>query len=230
MSLLNPSSVAVIIPVYNEVRQIRNTIEPLLAAGYKVVAVDDHSTDGTDKVLQSLAVHTIRHVMNLGQGAALQTGMVYAQRLNVRYLVHFDADGQHRCEDIPGMLEPIIRGEADVVLGSRFLRAEDRAAIPVLRKLLLRMAIGVNYLLTGVKLSDAHNGFRAFSQAAAKGIDLKENRMAHATEILWQMRENKLRVAEHPVHISYTDYSRQKGQSSLNAFHIFMDLILRKLF
>jgi glycosyltransferase involved in cell wall biosynthesis len=229
MSLFTPSSVAVIIPVFNEVRQIQHTIAPLLAAGYTVIAVDDHSTDGTEQVLKSLPVHMIRHVINLGQGAALQTGMVYAQRLKVDYLVHFDADGQHRCEDIPGMLEPLIRGEADVVLGSRFLRAEDRAAIPVLRKLLLRLAIRVNYLLTGVKLSDAHNGFRAFTQAAAKGIDLKENRMAHATEILWQLRDNKLRIAEHPVHISYTDYSRQKGQSSLNAFHIFMDLILRKL-
>ena len=230
MEKIHPAEVAVIIPVYNESRQIRATVEPLLQAGYTVVAVDDSSSDTSAEVLKGFPIHVLRHFINLGQGAALQTGMCYALHLKVKYLVHFDADGQHRAEDIEGMLEPLIRGEADVVLGSRFLREADRQAIPVLRKLLLRAAVNVNQLFTGVSLSDAHNGFRAFTRDAAKCIHLKENRMAHATEILWQIRQNRLRIAEHPVHIEYTAYSRAKGQSSLNAFHIFMDLILRKLF
>jgi glycosyltransferase involved in cell wall biosynthesis len=177
-----------------------------------------------------MPIHRLHHEVNLGQGAALQTGMTYAIRKGAEFLVHFDADGQHRAEDISILLEPLRSGDADVVLGSRFLRSEDAAQVPGLRRHLLRAAVWVNTALTGVRLTDAHNGFRAFTREAASRIDLRENRFAHASEILSQIHRQRLRYVERPTSIVYTEYSRQKGQSSWNAIKIVIDMLLRRIF
>jgi glycosyltransferase involved in cell wall biosynthesis len=222
--------VFVVVPAYNEGRVIRSTVLPLVEAHYAVVVVDDGSTDHTASVLNGLGVYVLRHPINLGQGAALQTGMTFALQQGAEFVVHFDADGQHRAEDIATLVEPLRRGEADVVLGSRFLRQADRQAVPLLRRMLLRGAVIVDGLLTGVWLSDAHNGFRALTRAAAAQIHLRENRFAHASEILSQMRRLGLRYVERPTTILYTDYAKAKGQSMWNALNIVADLLLRRLF
>ena len=117
-----------------------------------------------------------------------------------------------------------------MVLGSRFLRSSDRDAVPPTKRLLLKAGALVNGLLTGMWLSDAHNGFRALTREAAERIDLRENRFAHASEILSQIHRGKLRVVERPTSISYTDYSKTKGQSPWNAIKIVMDMLLRRIF
>jgi polyprenyl-phospho-N-acetylgalactosaminyl synthase len=225
----SPPGVFVVVPAYNEGRVIATSLDPLLEKGYSVVVIDDCSTDDTWSILQTVPVAKLRHPINLGQGAALQTGMSYALKQGAEYIVHFDADGQHRVEDIDHLLEPLLKGDADVVLGSRFLRHEDRMAIPKSRRWLLRAGVIVNGFITGMWLTDAHNGFRAFTAAGAAAIDLRENRFAHASEILSQIRRARLRHVEVPTTIVYSDYSREKGQSSWNAIKIVMDIVMRRV-
>ena len=180
-------NVYVVIPSYNEGSVLRRTVESLLPCGYEVVVVDDGSREDPRSMLADLPVHYLRHPINLGQGAALQTGMDYAKAQGAEAVVHFDADGQHDENDIPKFLEALAAG-ADVVVGSRFLRQSDLALVPRGKRILLRCARLVNGLFTGMWLTDAHNGFRALGCKALEVIDLTENRMAHATEIMSQIR------------------------------------------
>jgi glycosyltransferase involved in cell wall biosynthesis len=222
-------NIFVVVAAYNEGRVLRQTLEPVVERGYSVVVVDDGSRDDTYAAARTLPVHRLRHAINLGQGAALQTGMTYALRQGAEICVHFDADGQHAADELPRFVNPIAAGDADVVLGSRFQLAADADAIPSAKRRLLRCAVLVNVALTGLWLTDAHNGFRAFSRTAAAKIDLRQNGYAHASEILSQIRAHRLRYLEVPTTIAYTDYSLAKGQSMWNAFNIVVDLALGKL-
>lgn len=226
---VEPRHIFVVIPAYNESRVLGATLAPLVAAGYSVVVVDDGSTDGMWQVLENLPVARIRHPINLGQGAALQTGMDFALRSGAEIVVHYDADGQHSPGEIQGLIKPIIIGEADVVLGSRFLRKSDTAAVPLARRWLLRIGSVVSGLLSGMWLSDTHNGFRALSREALSRVRLLENGFAHATEILNFIHAARLRYVEFPTTIRYTEYSRAKGQRATNAINIVFDLLLRKV-
>lgn len=228
--MISPNEVFILIPAYNEGKVIAKTIAPLFDMGYQIVVIDDCSTDDTTQVLSSYPIHYLRHSINLGQGAAIQTGIFYAQKCGAQYAVTFDADGQHNYTEIPKMLEPLEAGRADISMGSRFMKggiAEDIAAV---RKGIIKTAIIVNGVLTGLWLSDAHNGFRALNRTAIEKIRITQNRMAHATEILSLIKNAKLRYEEVPVHIVYTDYSRNKGQSNLNSIHIVLDILLNKIF
>ncbi len=223
------SRLFVVIPAYNEGRVLASTIRSLLPYGYSIVVVDDGSSDGAADILQDLTVHYLRHPVNLGQGAALQTGMDYALAQGAEYIVHFDADGQHPAEGIPSLIEPILRGECDIAVGSRFLDPENVKLIPRGRRILLRGAVVISGILTNLWLSDAHNGFRALSHAAAKKIRLHENGFAHATEFLDEVRRAGLRLREVPVAILYSDYSQAKGQPASNSVNILIDVLLRKV-
>jgi glycosyltransferase involved in cell wall biosynthesis len=220
----------IVIPCFNEASKIAETVAPLIAAGYTVVVVDDGSTDGTDTVLRQLPVIHLRHAVNLGQGAALETGMEYARRAGADIVVHFDADGQHDWRQIPDMIRPIQEGRADIVFGSRFLRSEDAAQVPASRRLLLRMAVRFTALSSGLRLSDAHNGFRGLSRFACEKIRLREPGYAHASEILTETARQGLRWVEVPVSVRYTEYSRRKGQSAWSALNVLIDLLLRRVF
>lgn len=222
--------ILVIVPAYNEVRVIRKTLSELLDHGYEVLLVDDASDDGTYDCVRDLEFHYLRHEINLGQGAALMTGMKFAREKGYDIVVHFDADGQHRVEDISVILAPLLAGLTDVTLGSRFLVSKHGRKIPLGRRLLLKCAVWVNGLFTGIWLSDAHNGLRGLNRKALDAIRLREEKMAHATEILSQIRVNGLQYLEIPIEVRYSEYSRQKGQSFPDAFSIFTDLVIRKLF
>ncbi|MEM7658642.1 MAG: glycosyltransferase family 2 protein [Bacteroidota bacterium] len=223
------SDIYVIVPAYQEASVIRKVVDELLSEKWPVIVVDDASTDGTSDCIRHLPIHLLRHPINLGQGAALQTGMQYARQLGAQAVVHFDADGQHQVGDMEALLQPIMRGEVDVVMGSRFLTEESKTSVPLRRRRLLKIAIGINALFTGLWLSDAHNGLRALNAKALARIHLRTNGMAHATEILSEIRKHQLRYCEVPVHIQYSDYAQQKGQRWHHALGILGDLILHKL-
>ncbi|HKA01503.1 MAG TPA: glycosyltransferase family 2 protein [Candidatus Solibacter sp.] len=222
-------SVMIIVPSYNEGRAVGATVERLLGAGYRVVVVDDGSRDNTAEVIKLLPVDYIRHSVNLGQGAALQTGMTHALRAGADIAVHFDADGQHDCQQIPRLIAPIMEGSADVVFGSRFQRAEDASQVPLRKRIILRGGILISWAMTGVLLSDTHNGFRALSRRALEKVQLQENGFAHATEILQRVREAGLRYAEVPITVTYTEYSQMKGQRLSGSLSILFDLIMAKI-
>jgi polyprenyl-phospho-N-acetylgalactosaminyl synthase len=220
----------IIVPAYNEKAAINKVLEDLSALGCFIVVVDDGSLEDIKAEVEKFKdVIYLRHKVNLGQGAALQTGIDFAMKQGAGYIVSFDADGQHSAGDIPAILSPVFNGEADIVLASRFL-VEGHHNAPLLKKIVLKMGRWVNYFFTGLYLSDAHNGLRAMNRLAAITIRISENRMAHATEIIAQIRKHKLRYKEVAAKVIYTDYSRQKGQSSLNSLKIFFDLVLQKLF
>jgi glycosyltransferase involved in cell wall biosynthesis len=220
----------IIVPVYNEASVLRQTLSPLLEAGYRLIVVDDGSRDGSADCVAGLPLVLLRHAVNLGQGAALETGMAWARRAGAEWVLHFDADGQHDPAAVERLLEPLRQGRADVTLGSRFLEAASRRAVPPRRRLLLRLAILANALLTGLWLSDAHNGLRALNRHALACLRFSARDETHATEILSEIRRHKLRWAEVPVLVHYTAYSRRKRRSLADGWNIFARLLARKLF
>jgi glycosyltransferase involved in cell wall biosynthesis len=215
------------IAAYNEERAIGAVVRELLADYPNVVVVDDGSRDETARAAAEAGAIVLRHRLNRGQGAALQTGIAYALRKGAEVVVTFDADGQHRPDDLPALVAPIARGEVDVCLGSRFL--EHGASVPFRRRLLLRAAVLFTRLTSGMKLSDAHNGLRAFSRRAASSLDIQLDRMAHASELIDQVRLSGLPYREIPVHVRYTEYSLAKGQRGSAAFRVAFDYLIGRL-
>ena len=220
----------IVIPAFNESPEVvDDTLKKVLQKKYEVVLVDDGSSRDVMTRSHRHAVHYLRHSINLGQGASLQTGMDYALQNGADIIVHFDADGQQNVDDIGKFISRLQADNLDVVLGSRFLKAEDSAAVPKGRRLVLRLARLVNGIFTGLWLTDAHNGFRVFNRSGAMKIRLTENRMAHASEILRLIKKNGLRYCEVPTHIVYTEYSKAKGQTAINSFNILIDLIKNRI-
>jgi len=217
----------VVVPAYNEARMITNVVAELRAAGYPLVVVDDASTDETAAVAAKAGAFVVRHPINLGQGAALQTGIEYALDQGAQVIVTFDADGQHRVGDIPLLIGALSTGSADFALGSRVLGTTVDA--PPSRNVLLWLATLFTRLTTGMRITDTHNGLRAMTRRGAQAIKLRQNRMAHASEILDQIAASRLRYVEVPVTIHYSEYSLAKGQSLGDAVTILFDLLARRL-
>lgn len=228
--MIRRSDVCVVIPAYNEGAAIGDVLAGFAALPYHVVVVDDGSADDTERRARQYPVAVLRHECNLGQGAALQTGISYALRLpGVRYVVTFDSDGQHSAADIERLLEPLRAGTHDVVLGSRFLGRGDAVDISRAKRAVLRLAVWFTRMTSGLRLTDTHNGLRAFTAEAAARVNITSNRMAHASELLSQIAELRLRCREVPVTVTYTEYSRRKGQSLLNAINILWDIAAARI-
>jgi glycosyltransferase involved in cell wall biosynthesis len=228
MSKILAEEAVVIIPCYNEAAVISTVLHELISCKFNVVVVDDCSNDETGFIAKKFPIHYIKHPINLGQGAALATGFQYAQSLAHPYVVTFDADGQHQVDDIFNLLHELTIRECDVVFGSRFLGST--VGMPILRKLILKLAIQLNYLFTGIRLSDAHNGLRAIKKASLHHLIFSENRMAHATEILNITKKQNLKYSECGMTIRYTDYSLRKGQKNISSVRLFLDICLHQLF
>ncbi|MFA5633905.1 MAG: glycosyltransferase family 2 protein [Candidatus Dojkabacteria bacterium] len=224
---MNKSDVYITIPMYNDEKMITKVIKDLNSKGYNnVVVVDDGSKDnGYDVVKKNTKAIVTKHIVNRGQGAALQTGMEVAIDRGAKYIVHFDSDGQHDVKDLDHMLNTLIDGKYDIVLGSRFLQENK---IPLKKRIVLRGGIVFTYILSGIWLTDVHNGLRAMTAETAKKLDIQHDRMEHASEILDKVKSLNLKYKEVPVTIHYTDYSQAKGQSISNSINIAMKLISSK--
>ena len=217
---------AIIIPVYNEEKVIKRVVESVLKSFKYVVCVNDGSCDGSAREIAKTSAMLVNHPINMGQGAALQTGIECAKDLPVDFFVTFDADGQHRLEDVKNMLIEIRKGQLDIVLGSRFLGSAVN--ISRYKKFILRLATVFSNFVSGMKLTDTHNGLRVFNRKVAEEIQITLPDMAHASEILDIIKKNKYRYKELPVTIEYTDYSKSRGQSMMNSINIVFDILLKK--
>lgn len=217
----------VIIPAYNEGEVIRGVVEEVRRFCRNVVLIDDGSADDTALHARAGGATVLRHPINLGQGAALQTGIEFAKRSNATYIATFDADGQHDINDVFPMIDLLEEKKLDVVLGSRFIG--NVIGMTAARRVLLYAAVLFTRLTTGLKLTDAHNGLRVFTRRGIQPISLCHNRMAHASEILEQIARAKLSYAEYGNTVRYTEYSRAKGQKASNAINILVDLALDRI-
>jgi glycosyltransferase involved in cell wall biosynthesis len=216
----------IVIPVYNEGTVIGDVVEQTRKTFPNIVCVDDGSRDESADQALAAGAHLVQHPVNLGQGAALQTGIRYALSQGAEYVVTFDADGQHRVEDALTMVRVAKSGEADVVLGSRFLTGTEQ--VPWIKRLVLRTVVKLSRTSRRLKLTDAHNGLRVLNRKAATQLRITMNGMAHASEIVAFLASAGLRVKEVPVIVVYTDYSKSKGQSLINGVNILFDLSVRQ--
>jgi len=221
------NKIVVVIAAYNEEKKIKAVVDSVAKYADLIVVVDDGSKDKTSHVVNNKKAVVLRHCINLGQGAALQTGFEYAKKLDPDVVVTYDADGQFLAEEITSIIKPILDKKTDVVLGSRFLGKTINMS-PV-RKYILKLGILFTWIFSEIKLTDTHNGFRALSKKALESIEITQNRMAHASEIIDEIKRKNLSYLEVPVTVKYDDYSKQKGQSSLNSVKILIELITNKL-
>lgn len=212
----------IVVPAYNESQSIGRVIRGLLHYGFtQIVVVDDGSGDATSEEAQKAGALVLRHEVNRGQGAALQTGDEYALHHGAGVVVHFDADGQFNPADISPALVAMEKAKAEVLLGSRFF--DSRSKIPWLKKYcILPIARWVNFLFTGLRLTDGQNGFRILSRHALEKLVITQDGMAHNTELMRQVRQEKLSFIEFPVEVTYHEY----GQGLSGGVKIVGDMLL----
>lgn len=217
-----------VIPVYNEGLVIADVVRHAQQTFPNVVCVDDGSADDSAERIRSTGAHLVRHAVNLGQGAAIQTGVEYARaQPGARLFVTFDADGQHQVEDVVRMLERLRAEDVDIVVGTRFKPGADASHIPWIKRLVLKTVVMLSPRTRRLGLTDAHNGLRVFNRTVAEQLSIRLNGMGHASEIVEMIDRRKWRVAEEPVTILYTEYSMSKGQSLINGVNILFDSALR---
>jgi len=213
-----------VIPAYNEegtIIEVINRVKPLVS---EIVVVDDGSSDKTRELAEKQNITVLSHFINRGQGTALETGNQYALRAGADIIVHFDADGQFLAEEIKDIISPIIKGEADIVFGSRFLGKKSNMP-PFKKYVIIPLAHLVNKIFTGSNLTDPQNGFRALSRKAASQIKIEQDGMAHNTEIISKAFASGLKIKEVPVTVIYHNF----GQRFSGGLKIIKDLILARL-
>jgi polyprenyl-phospho-N-acetylgalactosaminyl synthase len=216
----------IVVPAFNEAGVIGEVIADLRSVFANVVCVDDGSDDDTGDVALQAGAHLVRHPVNLGQGAAIQTGVEYARRhQGAQIFATFDADGQHRVKDLVTMIDRLSAGDVDVVIGTRFGPGVTRP--PLLKRVVLQTAARLSPRGRRLGLTDTNNGLRVFNKTVADGLDITMSGMSHATEFIMLIDENRWRVAEEPVEVLYTEYSQSKGQPLLNGVNIIFDGFLR---
>jgi glycosyltransferase involved in cell wall biosynthesis len=217
----------IVIPALNEATVIGDVVADVRSVFDHVVCVDDGSQDDTGNVALRAGAHVVPHPVNLGQGAAIQTGVEYARaQPGAAVFATFDADGQHQVKDVVRMIDRLTGEDLDIVIGTRFAdRAPER--MPALRRLLFPLIAKISPASRKLRLTDAHNGLRVFNKTVADGLNLTMSSMSHASEFISIIVENRWRVAEEPVEILYTEYSMTKGQPLVNGVNIIFDGWLR---
>jgi len=228
-TLKTQGKVYVIIPVYDEGPVIQDVANAVLKKYPHVVCVNDGSQDNSAAEIAKTQAILVNHPINLGQGAAIQTGIEYALLdPQAEFFVTFDADDQHGVDDVDKMLKVIRRDGVDIVLGSRFLGKTKNMSF--LKKMTLRAGIRFSNGVSGLKLTDTHNGLRVFNRYVASNLNITMSDFSHASEILERIVEKEFTYKEAPVTISYTEYSLSRGQSVINAVNIGFDVLLRRLY
>lgn len=229
--IMNSYNIAIVIPVYNEANVVGDVITNLRKKrpNDAIIAVNDGSSDNSLDVLLSLhGVYVLSHDVNLGQGAALQTGISFARKLNAKYVVTFDSDGQHSVDDIQPFYNEIESKQLDIVMGSRFL-GDSISNVSAFKKYFLQLSTLFTYAISGIKLSDSHNGFRIINIKDNPHFELRHNGMSHASEIVDLVSQLKMKYAEKSCTIIYTEYSKAKGQSLWNSINIVLEIFIQRI-
>lgn len=234
-SEMHYSDVWIVIPAFNEAAIIGEVIADVRSVFDNVVCVDDGSSDGTGDKARRAGAHLVRHPTNLGQGAAIQTGVEYARKQpGAQIFATFDADGQHRVKDVVKMIDRLNADDVDVVIGTRFAHTLDQASSvasasrpPLLKRIVLQTAARLSRRGRRLGLTDTNNGLRVFNKKVADGLNITMSGMSHASEFIVLITENHWRVTEYPVEVLYTEYSKSKGQPLLNGVNIIFDGFLR---
>lgn len=220
-----------VVPCYNEGPVIGDVLRNALQTFPNIVAVNDGSVDNSAADIHAAGAHLVNHPVNLGQGAAIQTGVEYARaQPGAKFFVTFDADGQHQVHDVVRMVERLRTEPVDIIVGTRFADGAATDNVPWIKRLVLKTVVLLSPRSRRLGLTDAHNGLRAFNAKVAAEMNIRMNGMSHASEIVTMMDHHGWRVAEEPVDILYTDYSMSKGQSLVNGVNILADgLVARRL-
>jgi len=216
----------ILITAYNEEPRISKVLNKL--TNEKVILVNDGSTDGTEKIVDTYDnIVKISYKKNRGKGYALKKGLSYAKKNKFDRLILMDADGQHNPSEIKKFIKKLDEGY-DFISGSRFIK--NNSNVPVGRRIILFGGNIIEKFLIGINLTDAHNGYRAMSKNAIKKIKLTENRMAYASQLMFEVKKHKLSYCEVPVKIKYTKETLDKGTGSLiTGFKILYRLIGLKI-
>ena len=215
--------IVALIPAYNEERTIAKIVLKTKKYVDKVIVCDDGSTDMTGEIARALGAEVIRHERNMGKGVALRTGLEYAKKLDPDIVVVLDADGQHNPDEIPKLIEPLLRGETDIVIGSRFLTPNE---IPLYRRIGNRILTSLVNLKAGSRLTDTQSGFRAFNRRALEEIKVTEKGMSVESQMIIDAIKKGLRASEIPITVSYKE-ARHKRSPLLHFMEI-VSLILRR--
>lgn len=216
----------VVIPAKDEASRIGQVLEGLQAQGLdRMVVVDDGSGDHTGQVAQQYGAEVVRHLVNLGAGAATKTGIEYALSRGADIIVTIDGDGQHYPEDAPVLLKALQEKAVDVVIGSRFLKKKDQLYIPRHRRLLNYLGNALTAIITGVFVSDSQSGYKAFRASFARQLDFQFKGYEFCTEFIHLMRHHGATFEEVPIRVRYSAETMAKGQSWRNGFHMLLRFI-----
>jgi len=202
----------IIIPAYNEENIIKDVLEELLSRGFKLVVIDDGSTDNTYNVVQTVIQNNpgkgylYHHPINRGLGATLKTGIEVCLEKNADIVVTFDADGQHNPDDILPVCQPVIDGKADVVIGTR-----DFNDMPSVKKISNQLMNLITWIFYGARVKDSQSGLRAFNKKAAVALDIESREYGISSEIIREINQKELHMDEVPIETIYTDYALAKG-------------------
>ncbi len=218
--------VVVVVPAYDEETAVGTVVRSLVPYADRVIVVDDGSRDRTARVAAEAGAEVVGHIVNRGLGAAIATGVAAALAAGAEAVVTFDADGQHRAEDIPRMVAPIEQGSADVVLGAR---VAERGRMPLSRRAANWIGNALTAALFGLWVQDSQSGLRAFSRRAAEELEIRCDRMEVSSEIVKEIKRHGWRFAEVPIVPIYTDYSLSKGQGFVVGLKTAGRLLLRRV-
>ena len=220
------NQIVAIIPAYNEEKTIAEVLQKASGFVSAIIVVNDGSNDATANIAQTNGAIVISHAINRGLGAALGTGFEAAKIFNADVALTLDDDGQHDPNEICRLVAAIENG-ADVVIGSRMMMGS--AGMPFHRKIAQVIGNLVTFVLFGARVTDSQSGFRAFNRKALQHIEIRTNRMEVSSEIIAEVKRNKLKLVEVPISAIYTNYSLAKGQSFVVGVRTMLKLILRRL-
>lgn len=218
-----------VIPAFNEEKTILEVINSVKPYVSEIVVVDDGSEDSTAYLVETSRVcgtSLLKHIVNRGQGAALETGTEYAIKRGADIIVHFDADGQFVAEEINDMVKLIKEGRADAVFGSRFLGKKSH--LPFFKKyIIMPLARLMNKMLLGVDLTDPQNGFRALSKEVAANLKIEQRGMAHCSEILYKVKSGGFKIDEAPVTVIYNNFGQRFSGGVKIVKELFLGMLVK---